>query len=179
MAQPKNAGREAQEQAKAYNSIFAPRELTLDDGTVIEVPPHPRLRMLDDDVLATLEELDFETESYDRGPEVYIPEQKVKDRAGNDMVLAAETRPGPLLLPYRKDGKLIKPPYSVRVAEVALGDDYLKLRAGKVDGHRGSAADVWRIWSEQSLEVTEREGSDTKSDGSTDDLADVPTPDGK
>lgn len=183
MTQP-NAGREAREQAKAYKSVFAPTPLVLDDRTVIEVPPHPNLRMLDDDAQAALEKLEFELESYDRYPEVYIPEQKGKDRNGDEISLPAQIVPGAVRLPYRKtnaDGvaELLDPPYSVQVAKIALGDDYEKLRAGKVNGKRGSAADVWRIWNEQNYNVTDRVDADPKSDAGADDLAVVPAPDGE
>lgn len=182
MTQP-NAGREAREQAKAYKSPFAPTPLKLDDGTVIEVPPHPNLRTLDDDAQAALEKLEFELESYDRYPEVYIPEQKGKDRNGDEIALPAQIVPGAVKMPYRKtndDGvaDLLDPPYSVQVAQLALGDeDYAKLRAGKVKGKRGSAAHVWRIWNEQSAGIADRRDADPKSDGGADDLAAVPTPD--
>lgn len=150
--------REAREQAAAYDSVFASTPLDLDDGTVIDIPPHPNLRLLDDERLEAYEELLFEAESYDRGPDIYIPEQKVKDSAGNEMVLPAETKPGDLLVPYRKDGELVRPPYNVRVVIAALGhDDYARLR----DGGR-SAADVWRIWNQQGMTIAERQATDPK-----------------
>ena len=172
------AASQARAQAVEYDSVFAPITLTLDGGEVIEIPPHPNLRILDDDVLADYEALLFEVESYDRGPEVYIPEQKAKDRAGNDITLPAETRPGALLVPYRKDGKLVAPPHTVRVVQVVLGEqDYARLRAGKIGGRRGSAGEIWRIWNEQSQHLLDRQRADSKSDGGGVDLAAVPAPD--
>ena len=157
------AAAEARAQASEYDSVFAPTDLTLDDGDVIEIPPHPNLRILDDDRLAAYEELLFESESYARGPEIYIPEQKAKDRAGNEITLPSETRPGALLVPYRKDGALISPPYSVKVVQVVLGDEeYARLRAGKINGRRGSAGEVWRIWNEQSQALVDRQAADPK-----------------
>lgn len=171
MTKPSSAGRQAREQASAYRSVFAPTILELDGGVSVEIPPHPNLRMLDDDRQEAYEELLFETESYDRGPEIFIPEQRIRDADGNDtgVVLPAETRPGRLLEPYRKDGQLVKPPHSVRVVQVCLGDAvYAKLRAaGK------SAADVWRIWNEQGLRISERADGDPKSNGSSNGLAAV------
>lgn len=159
MSETSNAGREAREQAKAYNSVFAPRKLQLDDGTIIEVPPHPNLRMIDDDRLAAYETLLFETETYDRAP-------------------SEGDAQGPLLIPYRKNKELVTPPHTVRIVQAVIGDeDYAKLRAGKVDGRRGSAADVWRVWNEQGIELTERADVDPKSDGSSDGVADLATPD--
>ena len=157
-----DATAEALAQAREYDSPFSSTDLTLDDGTVIEVPPHPNLRILDDDILAEYEALQFEVESYDRAPDIYIPEQKAKDSAGNEITLPAETRQGPLLVPYRKDGTLISPPHSVRVVKTVLGDDYARLRAGTVDGKRGNAGLVWKIWNEQNLAVIQRQAADPK-----------------
>ena len=168
MTQPTNTGVQAAEQAKAYDSVFAPRELTLDDGTVIEVPPHPNLRMLDDDALAAWDQLWFELESYDHH-EVTLPERVVKDADGTEMVLPPETRQGALKVPYRKTdpetGKsvLLDPPYEVRVAQIALGDDYATLRAGTVGGKRGAARHVWALWNAQGFDLTERQAADPKS----------------
>lgn len=165
---PANPGVAAAEQAKAYQSPFAPRELVLDDGTVIEVPPHPNLRMLDDDALAEWDQLWFDLESYDHH-EVTLPERTVTDKDGTEMVLPAETKQGGLKVPYRRTdpdtGKvtLLDPPYEVRVAQIALGQDYAVLRAGKVNGRRGAARHVWAVWNAQSMDLTERQAADPKS----------------
>lgn len=166
---------EAREQAEAYESLFAPRHLELDDGETIQIPPHPNLGMWDDEQQAEYEELLFETESYDRGPDVFIPEQRLRDKDGTEtgVVLPAETRPGPLLTPYRKQGELVKPPHSVRIVQAALGEDgYKRLREGG-----RSAADVWRIWNKQGFELTDRQKSGPKDAESDMDLETVPTPD--
>ena len=65
------------------------------------MPPHPNLRMLDDDALAAWDQLWFELESYDHH-EVTLPERVVKDADGTEMVLPPETRQGALKVPYRK-----------------------------------------------------------------------------
>lgn len=161
--------RKAREQATAYKSRFAPIPMTLEypDGTTeeIELPPHPNLRLLDDDCLDAYEDLLFEAEeTYDREPDLVIPEQKLD----NGIVLPKEVRRGVLKSPYRRtvtddDGnektELVKPPWSVKVCEACLGEEtYKKIRAaGK------SAADVWAIWNEQGLELADRETSDPKS----------------
>lgn len=161
-----NAGQRAREQAKAYGGVFAPAPLELDDGTVIDIPPHPNLRMLDDEQQEAYEELLFETEGYDRAPDIHFPEQKL----ANGVVVPEEVRRGNLLEPYRKDGVLIKPPHSVRVVQAALGDElYQQLRAGG-----RNAADVWRIWNQQGLDIAERQAADSKSGGGPVDLAAVP-----
>lgn len=164
--------RHAREQAAEYDSPFASTELKLDDGTVIVVPPDPRLRLLDDDALAALDRLNLEIESYDRHPDIFIPEQKIKDRVGNEITLPSETRPGALKEPHRKTDEtgqqiLLDPPYTVQVVQIALGqEDYARLRAGKINGRRGSAADVNRIWNEQGAALVKRQAADSKSDGS-------------
>ena len=172
---------DATEQAKANKSIFAPSELKLDDGTVIVVPPHPNLRMFEDDAQAELEALEVDIqENCDREPDIFIPEQTVKGKDGHDITLPAETRQGALKTPYRKNKKVLKPPYSVQVAIIALGkEQYDKLRAGTIGGRRGSAADVWRHWNEQGTDIMERADADPKSEGSSGDLAQDAAPDGQ
>lgn len=175
--------RHAREQASEYDSPFASTELKLDDGTVIVVPPDPRLRLLDDDALIALDRLNLEIESYDRHPDIFIPEQKIKDRAGNEITLPSETRPGALKEPHRKtdpEGQqiLLDPPYTVQVVQIALGpEDYARLRAGTINGRRGSAAHVNRIWNEQGAALVKRQAADSKSDGSPGVLEGISPPD--
>ena len=172
-----NAGRQAREQADAYDSLFADIQLELNDGTFLAVPPHPDLGMLDDEAMGEYEELQFEMESYDREEDIFIPEQRLKDSNGNEngVVLPATTSPGALKRPYRKDGELIKPPHSVRVARIALGEEgYQRLIAGGK-----SAGDVWRAWAKQAAELRDREASDSKSEGSSLDLEAVPSTNSK
>ncbi|MDV6979658.1 hypothetical protein [Mycobacterium intracellulare] len=176
--------RHAREQAAEYDSPFASTELKLDDGTVIMVPPDPRLRLLDDDALIALDRLNLEIESYDRHPDIFIPEQKIKDRAGNEITLPSETRPGALKEPHRKTDPetgqqiLLDPPYTVQVVQIALGpEDYARLRAGTINGRRGSCADVNRIWNEQGTALVKRQAADSKSDGSPGVLEGISPPD--
>jgi hypothetical protein len=167
-----NAGRQAREQADAYDSLFADIEMELNDGTTISVPPHPDLGMMDDEATGEYEELQFEMESYDREEDIFIPEQRLRDSSGNEngVVLPATTSLGALKRPYRKDGELIKPPHSVRVARIALGEQgYQRLVAGGK-----SAGDVWRLWAKQAAELRDREAGDSKSEGSPVDLEAVP-----
>lgn len=187
MSQPNSdAPREAREQANEYDSPFAGGQILLDGGDVIEVPPHPNLRMLDDEALAEYDKLQFELESYDRHPDVHVPEQRIYDKHGNLVSIIPaedEPRPGQLKMPYRKtdpdtkEVKLLDPPYNVQVARIALGPDYEKLRGGLINGRRGSAADVWRIWNEQGQKVVERQKSDTFRDEGTGGVETVSTPD--
>jgi hypothetical protein len=167
-----NAGAQAREQADAYDSLFADIQMELNDGTTISIPPHPDLGMLDDEAMEQYEELQFEMESYDREEDIHIPEQRLKDADGNEngVVLPATTSLGALKRPYRKNGELIKPPHSVRVARIALGEaGYQRLIAGGK-----SAGDVWRAWAKQAAELRDREAADSKSEGSSVDLAAVP-----
>lgn len=181
---PEGAAAAAREQAGEYGSIFASSTLTLDDGTDIEIPPHPNLRMFDDEAQAAFERLEFELESYDRHPDVQVPEQKIYDKHGNLVsTLAPDTHPGQLKVPHRKtdpdtgEATLLDPPYTVQVVQIALGEDYELLRMGKVGGRRGSARDVWRIWNEQGQKIADRQAADSKSDGGAVDLAAVPEAD--
>lgn len=166
MPQVPGAGRRAREQADTYDSVFAPTPLELDNGEVVDIPPHPNLNMLDDDRQAEYEDLLFEVESYDREPDIYHPEQ----RLDNGVVLPEETRRGALKIPFRKDNQLVKPPHSQRVVRVALGeDDYARLKAGGKQ-----ASDVWRIWNEQGLKVADRQNFRPQTNGSTSTVAPVP-----
>jgi hypothetical protein len=169
------AGDQAREQAAAYDSVFQDTVIELDEGVTVSVPPHPDLAMLSDEAMEAYEELQFEMESYDREEDIIIPEQRLKDSDGHEtgVVLPGSTQPGMLKRPYRKDGVLIKPPHSVKVARIALGEVAYKQL---VDGGK-SAADVWRIWGSQATELRRRQDSDSKSDGGPLDLETVSTPD--
>ena len=86
------------------------------------------------------------------------------------VILPAETRKGKLLEPYRQDGERVRPPHSVKVVQVALGEDvYAKLRRAGM-----CAADIWRIWNQQGMDLAERAEQDAKSNGSTRRMASFP-----
>jgi|SRR6516164_2694867 hypothetical protein len=164
------SGRRAREQAAAYDSVFActPLQLTYPNNggsETIDIPPHPNLRMLDDDRQEEYEDLMMEVENYDREDDVYIPESKLD----NGTVLPAVTRRGELKQPYRKDGQRVKPAHSIRVVQIALGiENYSKLRRAGLN-----ASDVWRIWNQQGLDLTARQEEDSKSHGSRGGLGSV------
>jgi len=160
------AAREAREQAEAYDSLFSNQQLELEDGSLMEIPPHPDFGMLDDDRMEDYEDLLFEMDTtYDREPDIYIPEQTME----NGVILPAETKRGELLRPYRKEGERVKPSHSVRVVQAALGPQaYAQLKAGG-----RCAADVWRIWGKQGLEVQQRRFQGSQTNGSPVDLATI------
>lgn len=162
-----NAAVQALAQADAYESVFAPTRLELDNNDVIEIPPPPDYGMLSDERMEAYEELLFDVDTkYDREPDIFIPEQNLKGPDGEDsgIVLPAETRRGDLKRPYRitnADGtaELVKPPHTVKVVQTVLGEqEYARLKAGgKVAG------DVWRIWGEHAIRIRERQAADSKS----------------
>jgi hypothetical protein len=158
----KNAVERAREQAKEYESLFAPTTLSLNNGDNIEIPHHPEWGMLDDDRIEAYEELLFEIESYDREPDIFCPEQTLD----NGVIVPEETIRGKPLQPFRRtiDGvtELVRPPHRVRIVMAALGDaEYKRL----IDGG-ASAGDVWKIWHRQGLEMGILNSQDSKSSGS-------------
>lgn len=171
-----DAGQKAAEQAATYESVFGPRRLTFDDDSYIEVPPHPDLRMFDDDKLEEYDAYLFEIDSCDRTPDIVIPayEAKNKEGVGTGAIVPAETIRGRLLTPYRKNGELLKPPFEVRTVQIALGpEDYAQLRAGKIHGRQASAADVRQLWTEQSEAIQERNKSRSEAAGRASSVAAV------
>lgn len=153
---------QAREQADAYDSIFANTELELDDGSKLSIPPHPDFGMLDDDAMDAYAQLLFDRDTlYEREPDIFIPEQRLRNPEGVEtgVVMPSDTVRGALKTPYRvkdDDGKsvLIKPAWSTQMVIAALGEkDYEMLRAGG-----RSSADVWRIWSKQGFEAKQRQG---------------------
>lgn len=156
------SGVRAREQADAYDSMFASIPLELNDGTILNLPPHPNLGMLDDAQQEAYEELMFEVESYDRESDIIFKEQTLP----SGTVIPQEVRRGELKTPYRKDGVLVKPPHRTRVVQVALGErDYARLIAGGCN-----AVDVWRCWHEQTVRIADRQAVDSKSNGSSNNL---------
>jgi hypothetical protein len=172
---PPGAAREALEQARAYESVLESTVLELNDGTTIEIPPHPDMGLLDDERLDDYEQLLFERDTdYDREPDIYYPEQKLRDEDGNftGAVLPAETKRGALKVPYRINGERLKPGWSIRVVTAALGEtEYKRLREGGK-----SAKDVWAIWQKKNLEVARRSAR-SQADGSPVALVPVPEAD--
>jgi hypothetical protein len=148
------------------------------DGTteVIEIPPHPNLHLLDDDNLEAYLDLQFEADTtYERFPDVILPEQ----RLDNGIIIPEETKQGLLKTnPYRRivigeDGEKrserVKPAWEIQVVEAVLGKEtFDKIKAAEKTSWatgegNGNAKDVQRIWNEQGLEQAERAAGDPKS----------------
>lgn len=146
---------EAKEQAAEYFGFTASTYIRVDSGKVFEIP-NPGL--LDDDQQERWEQLQFDLEGCDREPDIEIPEQKLDDGS----VLAARTLPGNPIMPYRKDGQLLKPPYAVRLAIALFGEEGQKeYKAGG-----GIANQISVEWARMNKEYQERVERDPKSAGS-------------
>jgi hypothetical protein len=98
--------------AELFERLTADTPLTLKDGTVIQVPPHPQFGFLGDDQLDAYEELVFEAKSYDREDDV-VDQYEVK-RPDGKLITPAKSVKGPLKVPHQKDGKVIRPTETVR-----------------------------------------------------------------
>jgi hypothetical protein len=179
-----DAGKSALEQARIYDSVLAPITLSFDDGTTMDIPPNPYLRVLDDDQLIAWDKLHFERDhTYDRGPDeiVAVEEREITDKRGNVLTTipaAAETRPGPLLFPYRRAGELITPSWEILEVIAAIGQKQYDLARSKtIDGERVAVKHFRKAWYRVEELLRERQTADPKSNGGAVDLEAVPPPD--
>lgn len=138
-----NSPLEARQQAAEAQGFAASLEIKAGDET-FEVPQRG---LMDDDQAERLAELELETESWDHEPDVTL---------ANGTVL-----PGQLKRPYRKNGKLIKPAYPVRVAIALWGEE--KYNRYKAAG--GRAADVTAALAQLDKRLSDRADADPKSVG--------------
>lgn len=156
-----DAAAEALEQAHEYQSLFAPTPLEL-DGDSLMIPPHPDYGMLDDDRLDAYDQLLFDVDTvYDREEDIYIPESEIKNSEGvlTGVKLPSSVQRGAIKRPFRINNERVSPPYSVRVVQIALGEqDYKRL----IEGGR-SSKDVWKIWGDQNIRIEARRKGDSKS----------------
>lgn len=134
------AAREAAAEAQGF---LASVEIVA-GGDTYEIPQRG---LLDDDQAERLAELELETETWDREPDVTLPSGTVVR--------------GQLKRPYRKNGKLVKPSYPVRVAIALWGEE--KYNRYKAAG--GRSADVTAALALMDQRVQERERDDSKSVG--------------
>lgn len=130
--------REAREQAAEALSFIASEEIVI-NGEVFEVPNRG---LFDDDQRDRINQLEFESESWDRDDD------------------------GQLKRPYRVKGKLVRPPYEVQYVTALFGPDkYKRFKAGG-----GRATDVMALLAYMDRRVVERAASDPKSVDSGADL---------
>ena len=138
-----NSPLEARQQAAEAQGFAASLEIKAGDE-VFEVPQRG---LMDDDQAERLAELELETESWDHGEDITLSDGTVI--------------PGQLKRPYRKNGKLIKPAYAVRVAVALWGEE--KYNRYKAAG--GRAADVTAALAQLDRRLGERADGDPKSVG--------------
>lgn len=121
----------------------------------------PSMDLLDDDQQERWDNLQFELTTYDREPDTVI--NAYVDDKGNEF--PARIIPGLPKRPHQKDGELVKPTYSVKVAQAILGEEgYADFKAAG-----GRANDVLLIIMDMNRERQERLSGvtdDTKSVGS-------------
>lgn len=138
-----NSPLEAREQAAEAQGFAASLEIKAGDE-VFEVPQRG---LMDDDQAERLAELELETETWDHAPDVTLSDGTVI--------------PGGLKRPYRKNGKLVKPSYAVRVAIAVWGEE--KYNRYKAAG--GRAADVTAALAQLDRRLSDRVDADPKSVG--------------
>lgn len=137
-----NSPREAREQAAEAQGFLASVIIKAGDKE-FEVPQRG---LLDDEQAERMAELELETESWDREP---------------DATVGDKTYPGALKRPYRKNGKLVKPSYAVRVALALWGEHTYK----EYVANGGRATDVTAALAMLDQRALERETADPKSVG--------------
>lgn len=138
-----NSPKEAREQAAEAQGFAASIEIKAGDE-FFEVPQRG---LLDDDQAERLAELELETETWDREDDITLSNGTVVN--------------GQLKRPYRKNGKLVKPAYPVRVAIALWGEEkYARYKAAG-----GRAADVTAALAALDRRVQERADEDSKSVG--------------
>lgn len=146
---------EARAQAAEYLGILASEKWIASSGAAFEIP-NPS--MLDDDQQTRIDQLNLDTESWDRHPDKLNEDGSVHTR-------------GALMVPHRKNGALVEN-YDVQQAKAILGGRYQAFRdAG------GRASDITLIWWKMNRMLAERQVVDSKSVGSDRSLAAVPDTD--
>lgn len=144
----------AREQAADYLGFAASERIVTKDGS-FEIP-YPSL--LDADQQAAVDELDVDMdENWDRYPDILNEDDSVKSR-------------GLLKVPHRKNKVPVN--YNTELAKAIFGERY---EAFKTAGGRPN--DVALIWSRMNQELSKRRAADSKSGGSTEDVAPVPDAD--
>ncbi len=162
--------KDAKEQAAEYFGFTASVYIEVEGGKVFEIP-NPGL--MNDDQQERWEELQFLLEDCDREDDVTYPERTFTDADGITRTIPEQTIRGEVKTPYRIDGKLLKPPYSVRLAKALFGEDgYAAYKAGG-----GIANQISLEWARMNREYQERVNADPKSDRDVQPLESVPARD--
>lgn len=152
---------DAKDQAAEYFGFQASVTIKTENGD-FEIP-NPGL--LDDDQQERYDELQATVDTYDK-EDVAVPQYEtevIRDPDGTIRTVnkkVGEKIDQVVLLPHRKDGVVIKPPYNVRLAIALWGEDgYKKFKAGG-----GQSSQISLEWVRMNKEYQERLESDPKSD---------------
>lgn len=153
MSEEAKTPQQAREQAAEYLGFVASSYITA-GGETFEIP-NPG--MLDDDQQERYDELQAELETYDHR------EVTARNPITNEVIVDPKTGEPVvdrvLINPHQIDGKLVKPPYNVRLAIALFGEDgYKKFKAG---GGRSSQIAV--EWARMNRVMKERISADSKS----------------
>jgi hypothetical protein len=139
---------EAREQAAEQLGFVASERIQV--GNEIFEIPNPSL--LDDEQQTRHDQLQFESESWERHPDTLNDDGSVKVR-------------GALKEPHRKDGQLVEN-YNIQLAKAIFGKRYSAYKAAG-----GRANDLAVIWWKMNKALADRRATDSKSVGSDPDLA--------
>ncbi|CQD03785.1 gp32 protein [Mycobacterium europaeum] len=150
----------AREQAAQYLGYVASEKIRTPRGEVFEIP-NPSL--LDDDQQQRYDQLQLETESWERHDDVLNEDGTVKTR-------------GMIKEPARKTGEdgnpVLVENYQIQLAKAIFGDRYEAFKAAG-----GRANDVSFIWAKMNKQIADRRKQDSKSAGSDQAVAVVAEPD--
>lgn len=164
----------AQDQADEYDGFARPGKVTARDTGEVFTVRNPLL--FSDDQLLAYQKLHHRMNKCDRWPDTEVPEQRMKSIDPNgtqvDTLIGAHTRRGDYIEPYEEGGVLVEPLYEVQVAQIVLGDDYERFRAGG-----GSSRELVHVLSELRANTDKRVSGDPKSVGGGGVVDAVPAPD--
>lgn len=128
----------------------------------------PNLHLLDDDQQAAYDQFIHELQNCDRHPDIQVPQRTIRTtdpETGEvtETVIEGHTLRGDIIEPYQKDGKLLTPPYNVRIAQILLGEEgYEEFKAGG-----GKSSEVRQELLRMKTETEERLRQDSKSRNSS------------
>lgn len=152
---------DAKEQAADYFGFAASVTIETTNGS-FEIP---NLGLLDDDQQERYDELQAMIDTYDKESVTTSEYDTDVTRDPDGTIRTSTKKVGEkteqvVILPHRKDGVVVKPPYNVRLAIALWGEDgYQKFKAGG-----GSSSQISLEWARMNKEYQERMESDPKSD---------------